>query len=382
MKKLTNSIILMLFPIIFATAQGTEYLWSNGETTDIISVSPSQTTTYYVTITENGVDYMDSVIVFIYDPITTTISGDQSICIGDSTTLTVNWGSSYLWNTGDTTASITVSPTQNTTYDVMSTNALGCTAHASRLVQVLPNPSTPTITPSGSTTFCQGGSVTLNSSSGLSYLWSPGGDWLQTITVNTAGEYTVTVSNNYGCKSTSLVTTVVVNSNPSASFTFLQSDLTVDFLGSVGGGAPAYSYLWDFGDGSNDNILAPTHFYNIDGLYDVTFCVTDDNTCTDCETQQVNIFTTSVAGALAVGKFSITPNPNSGNFTLNLETETQIGLGILEIYSATGQLVQSLVINSQTNSLKKEIDLDVAEGLYTIRLTTNGNVYSEKLIVK
>ena len=50
----------------------------------------------------------------------------------------------------------------------------------------------PTITASGPTTFCNGGSVTLTASAGTSYLWSNGAT-TQSITVTNAGSYTVTV---------------------------------------------------------------------------------------------------------------------------------------------------------------------------------------------
>lgn len=66
----------------------------------------------------------------------------------------------------------------------------------------------PTITASGATTICQGGSVTLTASSGSSYLWSNGAT-TPSITVNTAGSYTVTVTTG-GCSGTSAATNVTV----------------------------------------------------------------------------------------------------------------------------------------------------------------------------
>ena len=43
---------------------------------------------------------------------------DQYICPGSETTLTASGGDSYLWSTGETTASIIVSPTVATVYTV------------------------------------------------------------------------------------------------------------------------------------------------------------------------------------------------------------------------------------------------------------------------
>ena len=54
-----------------------------------------------------------------------------------SVTLTASGADSYLWSTGETSESITVSPTANTTYSVAGTNAYGCTDETSFEVTVV-----------------------------------------------------------------------------------------------------------------------------------------------------------------------------------------------------------------------------------------------------
>ena len=71
------------------------------------------------------------------------ISPSQAtVCSGQNIVLTASGGVSYLWNTGMNSASITVNPTQTTTYTVTVTNANGCTGTASRTVNLF---STPTV---------------------------------------------------------------------------------------------------------------------------------------------------------------------------------------------------------------------------------------------
>lgn len=65
-----------------------------------------------------------------------TINGNTQIESGESTTLTASGASAYLWNTGDTTASITVSPVNTTTYTVTGTIENGCYDIASATVQL------------------------------------------------------------------------------------------------------------------------------------------------------------------------------------------------------------------------------------------------------
>jgi hypothetical protein len=91
-------------------------------------------------------------------------------------------------------------------------------------VYVIASPAQPTISPADgdpSLTFCEGGSVTLTSSAEYSYLWSTGAT-TQNITVDTAGGYTVQVTNVSGCTSiASAVKTVTVNPLPVITLTGL-----------------------------------------------------------------------------------------------------------------------------------------------------------------
>src|SRR5690606_35486709 len=82
-------------------------------------------------------------------------------------------------------------------------------------VTVNPTPVAPVITPSGSTTFCAGGSVDLTSSEATGNLWSTG-ETTQMISVTTSGTYSVTYTDGNGCSATSAVTNVTVNPAPAA----------------------------------------------------------------------------------------------------------------------------------------------------------------------
>ena len=114
-----------------ATGGSGSFLWSTGATTASITVSPSTTTTYSVTITSaNGCTASDAVVVTsagISAPIANA-GPDITISYGTSATLTASGGTSYLWSNGATTASTTVSPVNRTTYTVTVTGANGCTA--------------------------------------------------------------------------------------------------------------------------------------------------------------------------------------------------------------------------------------------------------------
>ncbi|HOY14704.1 MAG TPA: hypothetical protein PLY70_16275, partial [Saprospiraceae bacterium] len=97
--------------------------------------------------------------VTIQAPPVAAITGGLTICAGSSTTLTASGGSQYLWNTGSTNASITVSPSLNTTYTVTVSNpSCSSSSMANALVEVN---SVSGGTISSNQTICVGGDPTI-----------------------------------------------------------------------------------------------------------------------------------------------------------------------------------------------------------------------------
>jgi hypothetical protein len=210
MKTLFNinkSILFATFLLLAAgiQAQTVTYLWSNGATTPSIDVNPFETTTYYVTITQNGVEYIDSLVVSINQP-TAAINGDSIICLGSSTILQASGGVSYSWSTGEATSVIEVSPEINTTYSVVVSDSNGCSSNASLNLSITPNP-TVSFTPDN-TAFCNNsGSVDLIGGIPLGGVYSGGGVSNGSFNPTTAGSglhpitYTYTDAN--GCSNSS-----------------------------------------------------------------------------------------------------------------------------------------------------------------------------------
>ena len=96
------------------------------------------------------------------------------------------------------------------------TNLNGCTNTAKQSITVTSCDITckAGITASCATTFCSGGSVVLTASEGVSYLWYPGGQITQRITVTTSGNYSVKVTYVNKCAATSPATSITVNPLP------------------------------------------------------------------------------------------------------------------------------------------------------------------------
>ncbi|MES2387915.1 MAG: T9SS type A sorting domain-containing protein [Bacteroidota bacterium] len=195
---------------------GMSYLWSNGATTATLNVTISGS--YTVQAISNGcTSAISAVKTVTVNPVPTvdvSASGPLTFCTGGSVTLSATGGTTYLWSNGLATSSITVS--ESGTYSVLAISN-GCTSASGEPVAVTVNevPGTSLITSPGGTVICPSGSITLSSSAATGNLWSNGAT-TQSITVTTAGNYTVK-SIASGCTSqVSNIVTVSTGSLPAA----------------------------------------------------------------------------------------------------------------------------------------------------------------------
>lgn len=152
--------------------------WPSGLEETFTNIDADQT----ITVIENT---CISPVATISTPTAPIICGN-----GDVLELTANDGFDYLWNTGATSRTISVTAAGN--YSVTIDDGAGCTATTSIFVQQSPD-ETPTITVEGELSNCEGGSVVLSSSAAASYAWSNGAGTSQTITATTTGSYAVTI---------------------------------------------------------------------------------------------------------------------------------------------------------------------------------------------
>ncbi len=135
----TSGIASLDCSILNNNTSPTSYLWSTGETTPWISVLPNNTITYSVTATSNGCDFTDSSIVTVI-PTPTVSVNNEVIASGQSATLNAIGtpsGGSFNWTpSGETSASIVVSPIATTDYTV-SYSLNGCSSEAIATVEVV-----------------------------------------------------------------------------------------------------------------------------------------------------------------------------------------------------------------------------------------------------
>ena len=147
-------------------------MWSTGQSTSLVDVTPLVSTTYIVTVfSSNGCSDTEEVIVSVNPAPIANAGPDQNICEGEIVTLSGSGGGTYEWSTGESSASIDVNPSLTTAYILTVTDAFGCTATdvVSVIVQAVPAAN------AGPNQFIlAGGTAVLTATGGSAYSWSTG----------------------------------------------------------------------------------------------------------------------------------------------------------------------------------------------------------------
>ncbi len=307
-----------------------------------------------------------------YPPVpAVTASGPLTFCAGGSVTLTAASGIGYQWSNGSSTQAININSSGNYTATVSYTN--GCSNNsAKKTVTVNANP-TPVITPTGSTTFCDGGSVTLGTTSYSSYLWNNGAT-SQSIIVDTTGNYRVTVSNANGCTGSSTSVATTENPLPNAtitvtgSTTFCAGD-SVKFTANSGTGL---TYQWRKNGTNVSGATNKIYYAKTQGTYTVR--VTNTNGCSKISTGvQVIVNCKLMLPEIANAQMNVYPNPTSG--TMHLQASGIEKQAILKVYDATGKLVFEKHFDTNLGDLNYDMDLSsYQQGLYRFEILSGSAV--------
>ena len=297
--------------------------------------------------------------------ITITSSSRDTICKGDTLSLTASGAVNYVWSiTGtpsyNTNATIRVSPVAITTYSVVGTDTYGCKSTTATQAVGVGTPPTLTLTNSNPA-ICLGGTSTLTVKAtttgayGLTYTynWTPGvlsSTTTATVTPTSTTLYTVTVIGQDGCSATD-TSTVKVNSNATnpvvtispASATYCSGALPISLHAnsSVGG---TLTYSWKASTG-----ITPTSTIDSLSVSGITASTT------------YSVIITDTSGCQGTGTASITYHPTptgtikpssrticqNGNVILNLTVGNTGGpsTGYTEVWTPSGQTGTQVIVN-------------------------------------
>lgn len=295
------------------TASGANtYSWSPGTglntTTGTTVIStPVTSIVYTVTGTDgNGCINTNTVSVTVNPLPTITVSASlDSICIGDSTTLSASGAVNYIWtpnialntNIGSV---VDAGPTSSITYTVTGTDALGCVN--SNTVAITVNPILVVTITAGSQTLCFGDSTLLTASGATTYSWSPSSGLSATTGSQvyaqppTTTTYTVIGSDGIGCSSSQTIT-ITVNPLPNVS-AVANPPLICQGQTSVLTASGANSYSWTPPTGLSSTVGT---IVNANPTTSIVYAVTgtDVNGCVNTNTVSLTVDSLPVVSVIA-----------------------------------------------------------------------------------
>ena len=297
----------------------TIYEWSNGEMTQTIEVFDGGN--YGVLVTDDdGCSGSANVTTIVNDNPNVTIGGSTSYCTGGFTILDAGAGyTSYTWSNDSTTQTITVSTPGIYSVDIVDVN--GCSGSDEVTVEESTSLN-PVIT--GDDAFCENGNTVLNAGSGFdTYLWSDGSTE-QTLTVNSADDYSVTVSDAQGCTGENSITVTEVLP-PSA-----ELEPNAELCNTEAGGSVINLYdliisgdmngTWEDADNSGAVGLFNNLNFNNIPAGDYTFIYTTNSAIAPCPEVQYQIVVT-VIDCTCPDVFFLNADPLcNGGDVLNLST--------------------------------------------------------------
>jgi gliding motility-associated-like protein len=315
------------------------YSWSTVPIQNTASASGLCAGTYTVTATDD-LGCQATASVDIAEPSVFTVlasAADQLVCIGGSTTLSATTsggtgpvsGLAWTANPADPSLDATanqpvVSPTFNTTYSVVGTDANGCTSAPSTIQVQLRQPlSIQIVHPLAGpdTSICAGEMAVLDAV-------AAGGDGAYTYHLNTypnpvtlpmtvqpnaTTTYTFIVTDGCTTPPASAASTITVNPIPTVLFsvdepsgcdqhTSIFTDLSTP---------PAQQWLWNFGDSASSSNTAiqqnAFHTFSGPGLYDISLTVTTASGCTN------DTVFTELIEVFELPNAQFVPNPTSAS---------------------------------------------------------------------
>jgi PKD repeat protein len=189
-------------------------------------------------------------------------------------------------------------------------------------------------------------------------------------TISTTTTYNVTlVAQVTGGCADSISKALTINQNPSSDFSYTYNGSKVDLKIAKGGN----SYQWKFGTTDSVKTTATTYNHTIKSSDQHTVCLTATD-LSGCSSQTCKNVSVGIL-KLSEKSFKIFPNPNNGSFTIELDNPEMDAA--IEVFDVMGKLVKKVERVEKVTL----VDLEVASGIYVVKVKTGGAIWMRKILV-
>jgi len=308
------------------------YIWApasslNKTTGANVRATPTVQTIYTITATDKCPGSVTDTIS-IHPPVVAVISGPDSICPGGTVVLTATGGNTYVWSTGQTGSTISITPSATSTYSV-SAHVGNCRGRDTTTVTVTA-PLTFTITASPNP-ICPNTASVLTATGGLNYTWNTGATGSNiTVTPSTTTTYSINGTTAAGCigsgtlveNVTTVIQPVISGVNP-----VCQNDsITLTVTGGNG-----TAYMWNTGASTSSITFIASasgnyKVWNTGGCADTSntfpLVVTKTTPLITCCDTTIALGSSAHIGASGAVSYSWTPVSNVNCFTCANTTAT------------------------------------------------------------
>ena len=324
--------------------------------------------TYTVTLIVSNLDGTDveTAVIRVYANPTVIVPEQQQsiICEGSSSEITV-WNDaniSYEWSNGSTESTTVV--TEAGTYTLTITDEHGCSATAAFEMTMAP---VPEVSLGADIDVCENSEAEINAGEGYNwYNWSTG-EMTQSIMVSAAGEYSVTVFNEYGCEASDTIAVSLL-----AAPTFAISDTSVCVNEEIVLSVDTEDEVLWFGE-TEGNTYAQTYPYAGEYLVWVTV---SNGECETTDTITVTVETCTSIDEMAAMEIQLYPNPvrDMATFTVT-GYEGAISYTVVDL-SGREMTFETVSVDNES---AHTVDVSaLAPGVYVLRITTGTEVHNLK----
>ncbi len=337
---------------------GATYHWADNSANQTIAVTTPGN--YAVTVSNGNCSATDAVNVTAF-VLQATMASVNTTCgqnNGQASVNVTNGAAPYIYAWNNTGSTDTLWNLPGGTYDVTATDANGCTATGSAVVNTS---GAGNVTINGLTTqICASDSAEICAPEGYTgYLWNNGAT-SSCIRPSLAGNYYVTVTDQANCTATS---------NHVAVSVFPAPPVSVSVSGDTLKAFNATAYQWYLNGSAIQGATNSTLIVSVSGNYHVQ--ITDTNGCVATS----NPIVYSGIADLSSGNIQVFPNPNqTGSWNL-VVTANLLGKPV-EITDVEGRLLYSSVITNTTSVVHTQLPA----GVYLLKLNTGSKTYTHKLI--